>query len=137
MNVVDSLAADVEFTCAVVDETNERLLFCDSAGYVWHMESSAVTKDNSVAINWDVKSKEFTLQTRRHFPRWAKYDVDANDAACTATGTMYLDGSSHQTHSLTAERDTKRRLVATGNGRRMSIRINGSGPVSIYAVEAE
>lgn len=137
MNVIDSVAADVEFICATVDEKNDRLLFCDSDGYVWHMEDADETEDDSVAINWDVESKDFTLQTRRHFPRWVKYDVAANHEDCSATGTVYLDSASQQTHSLTSNRDTKRRLVATGNGRRMSIRINGSGPVSIYAVEAE
>ena len=137
MNVVDTLSADVEFICGTVDEENNRLLLCDSAGYVWHMESSAVSEDNEVAINWECESKEFTLQTRSHFPRWAKWDVDASDEDCTATGTIYLDGSSQQTHSLTEDRNTKRRLIATGNGKRMSLKMHGSGPVEIYAVEAE
>jgi len=95
-----------------------------------------VTTDGGTAIAWDIQSKDFTLQTRSHFPRWVRYDVDAASAT-SATGTLYLDGESHQTHTLTEDRNTRKRLVATGNGGTCSIRINGSGPVEIYAIEAE
>jgi hypothetical protein len=47
-----------------------------------------------------------------------------------------LDGAAHQTHTLST-RTAKRRLIATGNGQRCSVKISGTGPVSIYAVEAE
>jgi len=84
-----------------------------------------------------VQSKDYTLQTRRHFPRYVKYDVDASDADCSATGTLMLDGSAHQTHTITGDRVVTKRLIATGNGRRASIKLSGTGPVSIFATEVE
>jgi len=84
-----------------------------------------------------VQSKDFTLQTRSYFPRWVKYDMDASDVDCTATGAVILDDSSHQTHTIAGDRTTTRRLVATGNGKRLGIKISGTGPVTIYAAEAE
>lgn len=126
-----------EFSCVAVDYENDRLLAGSSDGYVWVLEVSWSTTDNDAVIAWEVETKDYTMQTRRHFPRYVKYDVDASDDGCTATGTVLLDGVSHQTHAITGNRLTKRRLVDTGNGRRESIRISGTGPVKIYAVEAE
>lgn len=124
------------FTALKVDEYNDRLLAADTSGYVWVLEDSSVTLDDTTAISWALETQEFTLQTRAHFPRWVKYDVDASGAT-TATGTVYLDGVSHQSHTLNQDRNTKRRLVKTGNGERMSVRVSGSGPIEIYALEAE
>lgn len=126
-----------EFQSIAVDNENDRIIATDTFGFVWHLEDTAVTEDDSVAIPWEVESKAFTLQTRRHFPRWLKYDVDASDDGCTATGALIMDGASQQTHTITGDRVTKRRLVATGNGKRCSIRISGSGPVKIFAAEGE
>ncbi len=127
----------IEIRTVTVDEQNRRLLAGTNDGFIWELEKSTVTDDDTTQISWDVQSKDYTLQTRRHFPRYIKYDVDASDSNCSATGSLMLDGSAHQSHTITGNRTTKRRLVATGNGRRASIRINGSGPVSIYAAEAE
>jgi len=118
------------------DHYNGRLLAVDENGYAWEIESKTVTTDQGVAISWELESKEFTLQTRRHFPRWAKYDVDASEST-SVTGYVMLDGSEHQTHTLTDSRKTKRRLITTGNGRRISHKISGSGPVQIRMVESE
>lgn len=88
--------------------------------------------DRGSAIAWEGQSKDYTLQTRAHFPRWVKYDTEG-----TMTGTVLLDDVTHQTHTITADRNTRRRLVDTGNGQRMSMRLAGSGVATIYAVEAE
>lgn len=126
-----------EIRTIAVDDENNRLVAADVAGYVWHLEDPASEDDDGTAISWEVQSKDFTLQTRAHFPRWVKYDVDASHADCTATGSLMLDGTAHQTHTITGDRLTTRRLVATGNGRRASIKISGTGPVEIYAAEGE
>jgi hypothetical protein len=120
---------------AVPDVANNRLIAA-SLNYAWVIEDETATDDDGTAISWEVESKDFTLQTRRHFPRWVKYDVDAQDAL-TAYGYLVLDGTVHQTHTISGERITKRRLVTVGNGRRCSMRLGGTGPVEIYAVESE
>lgn len=125
-----------EITAVCEDFENERLLVADSDGYLWNVEDSTVVDDDGTAISWEVESKEFTLQTRAHFPRWNKYDIDASEAT-TANGYLLLDGVIHHTHSLTENRNTRRRLVDVDNGERCSIRIAGTGPVKIYAVESE
>ena len=124
--------SDVEVRCLETDDTNNRLLAGDNTGYVRHIEDTAQTTDSGTAISWEVQSKEYTLQTRLHFPRWAKYDVDG-----TATGTILLNGVAHQTHAITGVRNTKRRLIKEGNGERCQIKIAGSGPGKIYAAEME
>ncbi|HAX95800.1 MAG TPA: hypothetical protein DCY35_04660 [Prolixibacteraceae bacterium] len=126
-----------EIRCLAVDATNDRLLACDNSGYIWKLEDESATDDGGSDIEWEIESKEFTLQTRAHFPRWAKYDVDASADNCTANGYIYLDGTLHQTHALTTNRNTKARLIATGNGRRMSHLLSGSGTFKIYMVESE
>jgi hypothetical protein len=121
-----------------VDVQNDRLLAADNSGYVWTIERRGVDTDHGTAIDWEIRSKDYTLQTRAHFPRWTKYDVDASSPGCTATGALYLDGASHQIHALTGlERQTRRRLVTTGNGERCALGISGSGTVAIYAMESE
>ena len=117
-----------------VDETNSRFLAGDTVGIIHEIEKD--TKDGSAAISWEIESKDFTLQTRAHFPRYVKYDVDASNST-TAIGKVVLDGTVHQNHTLSENRNVKKRLVATGNGQRMSLRITGSGPVKIYGIEAE
>jgi hypothetical protein len=119
-----------------IDRYNNRLLVGDENGYVWEIEDKDVTDDSGTAIAWEVESKDFTLQTRRHFPRWVKYDVDASNAT-SATGELLLDGSSKQSHTLSGDRDTRRRLVASSNGKRCSHKISGSGPVEIYMIESQ
>lgn len=126
----------IQIRAVTTDETNARFLIGDTTGYVRVIESPAYTDDSGTAIEFDVKSKDFALQTRAHFPRWVKYDVDATDAT-EVTGELYLDGESHQSHTITGSRLTKRRLVATGNGNRAAIRISGSGPATIYLTEFE
>lgn len=128
-----SYTQGIRTICA--DYTNNRLLAGDSDGYVWVLEYG--TDDAGTAISWEAQSKDYQLQTRAHFPRYVKYDVDASDDDCSANGYLILDGTVHQTHALTENRNVKKRLVTTGNGKKMAIRVSGSGPVSIYAVEAE
>jgi len=126
-----------ELTAIAVDRINGKLIASDSAGFIWHLEDPTTENDDGTAIAWEVQSKDFTLQTRRHFPRWVKYDVDASDSSCGVTGELIMDGVSHQSHTITGTRETKRRLVETGNGRRVSVKISGTGPVKIYAAEGE
>lgn len=126
---------------ACVDDYNDRLLIADTNGYIWKIEdqdypTDYVSVSSFTAISWESESKEFTLQTRAHFPRWTKYDVDAH-LATTASGYMLLDGAIHQTHTLSGDRQTRKRLIDTGNGKRASVRIGGSGPVEIFATEFE
>lgn len=128
--------AVVKIRCVTTDKTNNRILAGDTTGYVRIIEDKSVSTDSGQAVEWEAQSKDFTLQTRAHFPRWNKYDVDASSAT-TCNGYLLLDGAVHQTHAITGNRNTVRRLVKTGNGERCAIRLSGSGPVSIYAVESE
>lgn len=129
-------AYDQKLYAPADDRTNQRMLACDSAGYVRVIDDSGATTDAGTAITWESQSKDFTMQTRRHFPRWAKYDVDAS-AATGVTGSIILDDAVHQTHTITGARATKRRLIDTGNGRRCAIRVSGSGTASIYTAEMQ
>ena len=131
---VSSYKWDAAIVSATWDKANDRLIGCDAFRYTRILENRSATDDVGTAIAWEVESKDFTLQTRAHFPRWAKYDVDATN---TVTGSILLDGTVHQTHSITTKRDVKRRLIQTGNGNRCSIRLAGTGQASIYAAEME
>ncbi|MBT7628777.1 MAG: hypothetical protein HN597_03610 [Desulfobacula sp.] len=127
----------VEITAVAVDKTNKRLLAGDTSGNVYILEDSSLTKDNGEDIAWEIETKDFTMQTRKHFPRWTKYDVDASDSDCSATGAVIVDGSQLQSHVISGNRVTRRRLITTGNGDRVSLKITGTGPVSIHAMEFE
>lgn len=127
---------DVEILTMHHDKTNDQLLAGCSDGYIRKMETGNL--DDGAAISWEVQSKDYQLQTRAHFPRWIKYDVDASDPSCTATASLLMDGTVHQEHSLTGNnRDVKKRLVKTGNGQKLAFRVSGTGPVTIYAIEGE
>ncbi len=128
--------ADVEIRTVTVDETNQRLLVGDNTGFVRVIESKTNTDDSGTAISYEIQSKDFTLQTRKHFPRFVKYDIEVPTGS-TCTGELILDGIVHQAHTITGDRITKRRLVETGNGDRAANRISGTGPATIYAVESE
>lgn len=125
-----------EIRSIATDETNTRLLVGDHAGYVRIIENTSYTDDSGEPIAWEVQSKDYTLQTRLNFPRWVKYDVDASDAD-SCTGEYILADEVHHSHTISGSRNTRRRLVDVGNGNRAAIRISGTGPVSIYAAEAE
>lgn len=135
-NRIGYFSYGIEFPHAAPDLTNGYLMAGDSSGYLWHLEDNTVDDDGGTDIAWEVESKEFTLSTRAHFPRWVKYDIDASDAD-DVTGELLLDGVSHQSHTITGDRLTKRRLVDTGNGERCSMKVSGTGPIEIYAIESE
>lgn len=126
----------VEISTIANDNENQRLLIGDASGFVRVIESTSNTSDSGNAISWELQSKDYTLQTRKHFPRWIKYDVDASQAG-SVTGKYLLEGEVHHSHIITGNRNTRRRLVEAGNGNRAAIRISGSGPATVYAVEAE
>lgn len=128
--------SDIQISTIATDETNSRLLIGDSNGFVRQIEDSSNTKDSDTDVSWEVQSKDYTLQTRRHFPRFTKWDVDASDAT-SVNGSVILDGVIHQNHTITGDRITKRRLIKTGNGRRCAMRITGAGPSQIYMSEME
>jgi hypothetical protein len=128
--------ADVQIRTITTDDTNSRLLIGDNTGYIRVIESPSYTDDSGVAIPFDVKSKDFLLSTRSHFPRHVWYDVEASNAE-SVTGELYLDGEVHQTHTITGSRVIRRRLVDTGNGSRAAVRIHGSGPAAIFVTEFE
>jgi hypothetical protein len=123
-----------EIRCLAVDEQNDRILAADNSGFLWVLEDTTVSTDGGTAIAWETESKSFGLQTRRMFPVYARYDVDAS-LATGAKGEVILDGTVLQTHTLTENRQTKKRIIAGGNGKRLSTMISGTGPVSIYAIE--
>jgi hypothetical protein len=127
---------DLQIYAPCYDKTNERFLACDASRRVRVMEDRDETTDDGASIDWETESKDFILQTRAHFPRWIKYDVDATDAT-SVQGKIILQGSTHQTHSITDERNTNYRLINTGNGKRCSLRISGTGPATVYAAEME
>lgn len=128
--------SNIEARTAVVDETNNRLLIGDNTGFIREIESTAQTDDSGTAITWETQSKDFTLQTRKHFPRFVKYDINVPTGS-TCTGALILDDVVHQSHVITGDRITRRRLVETGNGDRTANRISGTGPITIYATESE
>jgi hypothetical protein len=128
--------SDVEIRTTVIDHTNKRLLIGDNTGFVRVIESPSYTTDSDVAISWELQSKDYNLGIRKHFPRWLKYDVDASSAT-GVTGKLLLDGTVFHTHTIAGNRNTKRRLVGVGNGNRATIRISGSGPVTVYGAELE
>ena len=128
--------SDIEIRAIASDLTNDRIIAGDSTGFLRVLEDKSVTTDSGTAIDWEIQSKDFTMQTRKHFPRWVKYDVDAS-AADSVTGALILDGVVHQSHTITGNRETKRRLVGTGNGNKAAIRISGSGPATTFAAEFE
>ncbi|KKL15714.1 hypothetical protein LCGC14_2502850, partial [marine sediment metagenome] len=128
--------SDVQVSTATVDETNDRLLIGDTSGFVRVIENTSYTDDSGTAISWEVQSKDFTLQTRKHFPRFMKYDVEVPSGSI-CNGELILDGAVHHTHVITGSRQTNRRLVGTGNGNKSATRISGTGPVTVYAAESE
>jgi hypothetical protein len=120
----------------VNDHTNDQLLAVTSDGKLWKLEDYGEATDGGAYISWEVESKEFVLQTRRHFPRWTKYDVNASESV-SAFADNILSGTTAQTHILSGNRETKRRLITLCNGNRYSIRLRGEGTAEIYAVESE
>jgi hypothetical protein len=125
----------VEFSSACVDYTNEKLYACDSSGYIWELEVESATTDNAVAIAWQIQSKEFSDPLYKYFPRYAKYDLDVTSG--TAFGYILLNEEIKQTHTITGKRQTRFRHITGCTGDRLSLRMAGSGVVSIYGAEVE
>ena len=128
----------LNFQAAAIDITNRRILAATSTGLIWHLEDTTVARDDALDVDWELQSKDFTLQTRPHFPRWAKYDIDSSRAT-EVIGKIILDDVLHQSHAITAaqSRTVRRRLIGPGNGQRASIQISGSGPATAYLAEME
>jgi len=127
---------DEKLAAPVTDKTNSRFYAADASRYVRQLEDSSQTTDAGTGIDCEVQSKDFTLQTRAHFPRWVKYDVDVSSAS-SPVGSLILDGTVHHQHTLSGDRKTKRRLVGTGNGSRAAVRIGWTGSATVYAAEFE
>lgn len=125
----------VVFKCLAIDHQNNRLLGGTTGGYVYVLDVLDAPTDAGTVISWDLQSKEFT-QFQKYFPRYARWDVDLGFNG-TATGEVLLEGTVKQTHQITADRQTKKRHVATCTGKRLSVRVHGTGPVDIYGVEVE
>jgi hypothetical protein len=124
-----------ELVCAAIDYTSNRLMAGDSLGYVWELEALGVTTDEGAAISWQVQTKEF-VQFPMYFPRYARYDLSLNNGA-SGTGEIILSDSVKQTHTLASGRNTKKRLITGCTGTRLTVRLAGSGPVTIYGVQVE
>ena len=118
------------------DKYYNRFLASGAAGNMMQLEDATAQADDSVQIAWEIETKEFVLQTRKHYPRWNKYDVDASGAV-VAEANSYLNQGSIKTHTITGDRVTRRRLLPISNGNRFAVRLSGSGPVKIYAIESE
>lgn len=127
---------EIQIRTLIVDETNGRIVSGDSNGYIRKLEDTSIATDSGTAITYDLQSKDYLLQTRAHFPRWIKYDIDASDAV-TCTGSIILDGTTVQSHTITENRDTRYRLIDTCNGKRAAMRVNGTGVVKVYMTEME
>jgi hypothetical protein len=125
-----------QFTAGCVDYTNDRLYVCDSSGYVWQLENESATTDNGTAISWQIQSKTFADTLYKYFPRYAKYDVTVGTGG-TAKGDILLNEESKQTHTLTGSRLTRKRLVTGCTGDRLSVRLTGTGTITIYGLEVE
>lgn len=123
----------VAFRTLAIDHHNKRLLAGDIAGYVWEIDKLGATDDAGSTISWAIQGGEYS-QLRKYFPRYARYDVNVEG---TATGEILLDDVTKQTHTLTGNRLTKKRLVDGCTGDRLSMRITGTGQVNIYGVEIE
>lgn len=124
----------VAFSSVAYDVTNDRIIAGDSNGYVWWLEQLDHTDDNGTVIDWDLETKEFG-GLRKYFPRFARYDVMVNGS--TVNAHVKLDGLVKQTHPLTADRATKKRLIAGCTGDRLSMRLSGTGQVEIHSMEIE
>ncbi len=122
-------------TCLAIDHLYNRILAGDESGYVRVLDDASITTDDGTAIDYDLQSKEF-VQFPKYFPRYARWDVNLVNGA-SASGEILLNGVVKQTHPITTSRWTKKRLVATCTGTRMSVRVHGSGPVDVYGVEVE
>jgi len=59
----------IGLTAPAVDKTNDRLYVGDYQNFVRLLEDVNATDDDGDDIVWEVESKDFTLQTRSHFPR--------------------------------------------------------------------
>lgn len=118
------------------DEINAELLATDTDGYVRILEDQNTTSDSGSAISWEVESKAFG-SLRKYFPRWSRYDIDLTEETSTAQGKILLNDVIKQTHNITTSRIIKKRLIDGCTGDRLSIRLTGTGPVTIYAAEAE
>ena len=123
----------VSFRTAAVDYTNQRLLVADTSGFIWQIEDAELTTDEGAAISWKLQSKDFNL-FKKMFPRTARYDVEVGTSA---VGYILLNGVSKQTHTLTGDRQNKRRLITGCTGDRLSIRLEGTGTVKIHKIEVE
>lgn len=125
-----------DMAVACHDKYYDRLLVAGSAGNLNKIEDRDQTDDIGTAIDWEIETKDFVLQTRKHYPRWNKYDVEAA-SAISAYGYSYLNDTLIQTHTITGSRETRRRLIDLSNGNRFSVKLAGSGPIEIYAIESE
>lgn len=119
---------------AAFDLTNNRLLTGDTDGYIWEIEKSDLTDDDGTAIAWQLQSKNYN-QYYKYFPRYAKYDVSVISG--TAYGYVLLNDTVKQTHTITGDRNTRKRLVTGCTGDRLAVRLSGSGRVQIYGAEIE
>jgi hypothetical protein len=126
-----------EFSVLARDNTNNRILAADTDGYIWVIDDPAASDDEGTAIAWEIESKSFSDQYASYFPRYAKYDVALDDTDSTATGKIVLDEEVRQLHSIVTSRKSRMRLITGCTGKRMSVRLTGTGAVTIYGVEVE
>jgi hypothetical protein len=124
-----------EVSAICIDETNKRILAGCTDGYIRELLDPDETDDDGTTISWQIQSKAWTDQVRKYFPRYAKYDVEI-ESGSAATGTILLDDTSKQAHTL-ASRTTRKRLIDSCNGNRLAVRISGTGPASVYQAEVE
>jgi len=123
------------FRAMAIDYDNKKLIGGAGTG-VYNLEDLTVTDDAGTDISWQLESKAFSDQLQSYFPRAAKWDVDVTSGS-TAIGRILLNETIHQSHTLNGSRNTKKRIMAVGNGQRLAVRVDGTGPVDIYAASVE
>ena len=126
-----------EISLLARDNHNNRLLAVDSDGYVLELDLLSATTDNETPIAWEIESKSYADQLYKYFPRYAKYDVELVTPDATATAEILLNDEVKQEHVIRTSRNTNYRLIDSCTGDRLGMRITGTGPAAIYAVEVE
>src|SRR3990172_438266 len=98
-------------------------------GFVYEMEDEDATGDASAAISLDVLTGELNPENTAIYARYVQANVDADTQAETVTMTFLLDGSSHDSISLSAaERTIFREKLSSGSvGQRGQLRFVYSG----------
>jgi hypothetical protein len=108
--------------CSEFDTQESRLLAGDNSGNIWELENGEV--DHTDSIDFHIRSK--ILNEYKYIPlTWIKYDI-VNSNGNTLYGRLLEDGTIVNTHTITDEKNTRRRYLASKAIKRASIEIQGN-----------